>query len=148
MATARTVTGTVDGDRLDLGSCFQGRFAKVNKVVSNDGRQVLLFGTFFPSLSSGIWVDIDQPSRRVKFVNDGSGCEFVNGAATGRLATITLQSADLSNGVYDDVLGFQLGDQTWSAGDFAGISGLRLTGAPGTLQLQRVRDTDPATTCP
>lgn len=135
------VAGTVDGDRMDLGTCFKGRFANVNRVVSDDGTKVLLFGAFSPTLSSGVWVDIRQRTRRIKFSSNTAGCEFNGSAPTGNAVSLVQVDADLAAGVYNSVQQFTVGGQTWSSGQYVGVSGLRLTGTPGTLELQRERDT-------
>lgn len=146
-ASCAGATGTVDGDRIDLGSCFKGRFTNVNRVVSDDGSKVLLFGSFSPTLSSGVWVDIRQRTRRIKFASNTAGCEFNGSTPTGNAVSLVQVDADLPNGIYNSVQQFTIGTQTWATGQYVGVSGLRLTGTPGTLELQRERDTA-GLTCP
>ncbi len=156
------LVGWVRRDRIDLGSCFQGRFAdgSVNKVVSDNGATVLYFGTFNPSLATGVWTDIDDPARRIRFRDDSTqdptdanrlvqtGCELRDGALTGSQVSLVRQAADLSQGIYDDVVSLTVGTSAWTAGRYVGISGIEVSGAPGTLKLQRERDPGGLPACP
>jgi hypothetical protein len=138
------VTGTMAGNRLDLGPCFRGRYTNANRLVSDDGKTVLLYRDFEPKLDRGIWVDIRKPSRRFKFKDDKNGCELKDGVLTG--ATVSLDQVD-QDGIYNSVTNFTVGAEVWATGAYVGASGLRLTGAPGKLELERRRD-EPATACP
>lgn len=138
--------GTVDGLRMDLGACFKGTFTSVNRIVSDDGNTVLLFGAFNPSLANGIWVDIHDESHRIKFKSDSAGCEYRGGTLTANAVTLVQVAADLPNGVFNAVRQFTIGTTVWPTGEYVGVSGLRLTNSLGTLELERRRD-DPATPC-
>jgi hypothetical protein len=146
-ADCTNTKGRVNGDRLELGTCFQGRFENVNRVVSDDGKVVLRFDNFNPNLSTGIWVDIQNTSRRIKFTSDTTGCELNGSTPTGNQVTLVQVDSDSSTGVYNSVQTFTLGNKVWATGEYVGASGLRLTGTPETLELERRRD-DPPTPCP
>ena len=143
------VQGTITGDRLDLGAnCFRGRYTSANRVVSDDGKVVLWFTQFSPSLSTGIWVDISAPTRRVKFTNNNVGCEIVNGVPSGSKVSLTQVFNDPASGRFSSVSQFRIGTQLWTSGEYVGVSGLRLSGGQSTLELERRRDATPATGCP
>jgi hypothetical protein len=146
-ASCAGVRGTITGDRLDLGSCFRGRYENVNRVVSDDGRTVLRFDSFNPNLTIGIWVDIQNTSRRVKFTSNNEGCELRGSTPTGNAVTVEQIDSDPSTGAIDSMRNFRIGSRVWAQGEYVGASGLRLTGGPETLELERRRD-DPATACP
>jgi hypothetical protein len=144
-----TTQATVADNRLVIPNCFSGKFASVNRVVSDDGQKALVIESFDPTLAQGIWVDIDNRSRRVKFVDDTSGCEIKDGKLTGNTVTVVQGLPDSSTGTPARITQFTIGTQTWTAGEYVGVSGLRLTGGPGKLELKRERDTDPpAVSCP
>ncbi|HEY6133282.1 MAG TPA: hypothetical protein VIW70_04835 [Rubrivivax sp.] len=146
-ANCAGVTGRITGDRLDLGNCFRGRYENVNRVVSDDGTVVLRFDSFSPNLSIGIWVDIQQTSRRIKFISNSAGCELKSGTPTGNAVTVEQVDSDASTGAIDSMKNFRIGDRVWAQGEYVGASGLRLTGGQDTLELERRRD-DPETACP
>jgi len=146
-ADCTNTKGTVTGDRLDLGSCFRGRYENVNRVVSDDGKVVLRFDQFNPNLSTGIWVDIQNTSRRIKFTSNSAGCELKGSAPTGNQVTVVQVDSNPNTGVYNSVQNFTIGSKVWATGEYVGASGLRLTGTPEMLELERRRD-DPPTPCP
>ena len=141
------VHGTITGDRLDLGAnCFRGRYTSANRVLSDDGKLVLWFDQFSPSLSTGIWVDINTPTRRIKFTSDLAGCEIVDGAPSGNKVSLLQNPNIVASLTTNSVSQFRIGTQVWANGEYVGISGLRLSGGPSTLELERRRDT--TTKCP
>jgi hypothetical protein len=146
-ADCTNTKGAVTGDRLDLGSCFRGRYENVNRVVSDDGKVVLRYDQFNPNLATGIWVDIQNTSRRIKFTSNSAGCELKGSAPTGNQVTVVQVDSNPNTGVYNSVQNFTIGSKVWAMGEYVGASGLRLTGTREMLELERRRD-DPPTPCP
>jgi hypothetical protein len=142
---AASGSGRVDGERLELNSCFSGRYVTVNEAVSDDGSKRLFF-EFTPRLSEGVWVEIQDRRRRFKFgdydANDAAaGCELTSPAKTP--ATAVVSRAQFFNGepFESTVTSFSIDGGGAYSGRFIGVSGLRLTRGSDMLELQRERDT-------
>jgi hypothetical protein len=140
----KPISGTVDGDRLDLGACFQGHFVNPNLVRSDDGERFLWFPNFLPNLPEGVWVDIRDERHVFRFTGDSLGCEILGGVVSKVVVKIARANfADSSaNPVvpFTRVTSFDIersgGTESWS-GDFVGASGMRLSAGGTELQLQR-----------
>jgi hypothetical protein len=146
---ASTTGGRIDGERISLPNCFSGRYVSINESVQDGGARRMFFD-FTPSLTEGVWVEIEDGDRRFKFANDSSGCEFT--AANQPTVTVALIESDVSqvNGPFKSSIGSFLiaGDAggAWS-GDFDGVSGMVLRRGNQELKLER-RNATPTTPCP
>jgi hypothetical protein len=139
------ISGTIEEDVLTLSGCFSGRFENVNEVVDGDGRRLLL--DVKPDLTSGVWLDVDNPTRRYVFESDdgtlATGCEKTVGGTAPARASIT--RSDVLNGVLTSVNWVEIdrggaAAERWSA-EMVGVSGLRLQREGETRSLVR-RDLD------
>lgn len=149
--------GEVDGRRVVLGangSCFSGNYDNINRIVSDDGSRALIVNTF-PNLGPGLWVDVNDASRSLKFTSASAGCEF-NGS-TARRFTVALRPLSATQAapglaVALTPLGIAslavAGGPTYS-GEFIGISALRLsTSNPAaSSDFQRRNLAPPAASC-
>jgi hypothetical protein len=139
------IRGTIEEDVLTLSGCFSGRFENINEVVAGDGRRLLL--DVKPDLTSGVWLDVDNPTRRYVFESDNgtlaTGCEKTLRGTVPARASIT--ASDVLSGVLTSVNWVEIdrGDapaERWSA-QMVGVSGLRLEREGETRSLVR-RDLD------
>lgn len=139
--------GTVsDAVNVSIPGCFTGRFLSVNEMVSNDG-QLHAYFDFFPSMSTGVWVDIQDDSHRLVFTSNAAGCE-VNGT-TKRTLTLAIQNSNFRSYANDTPTPTLVSNTSITrltiqgtpvrefTGEFVGASGLRLTRSGETIELQR-----------
>lgn len=135
------IRGTIDEDELTLEGCFNGRFTNVNEVVDRDGRRLLF--DVKPDLTTGEWVDIDNPTRRYVFESDNGsvaiGCERLGFAITPAAASYS--ESDVLDGVlttvdHVDILRDGVTPERWDA-EMVGVSGLRITRDGKTRSLAR-----------
>lgn len=142
------VPGRIAGRRLELGSCFQGEFKSLNEVLSDDGQTRLFFDNVSPSIDEGVWFNIHDSNQRFKFTSGQTGCERVGSASTPLTVDIQLSDTEATPpsfaGINNLTIQRTTGAEVFS-GQFVGISGMRLTRAGQTLELERRRGTE---TCP
>lgn len=129
--------GRADGERLQLSGCFNGAYVNVNQALSDDG-QVRMFFNFLPQLNQGIWVELQQGTRRFVFTDNSSGCEL---GAPSRPVTVNIVLSNIRDpaGPFETTIGsftIQGSGAAWS-GRFVGVSGMRLTRAGEVLELER-----------
>jgi hypothetical protein len=144
-------SGRVEGRRVTIGSCFSGQYASVNELVSDDGK-LHLFNDFFPDMTTGVWVDVNDSSRRYKFIafanSTATGCEITSSGS--RAATMSVVVSNYGTVAFDpgtplipatriDSLAVQGGDR-WT-GDFVGASGMRLSNGAVSIDLERRNET-------
>ena len=153
LASCRNASGRAEGRRLMIGtngSCFAGNFDSVNRAVSDDGTKALYID-FFPNLSTGLWVDVNDASHSFKFIGVASGCEF-SGSTTRRIATVVLRPATIQQAAVGQAVTFTAtgiaslavtGGNNWT-GEFIGVSAMRLTSGGTTVELQRRNVAAPA----
>jgi len=149
--------GRVDGKRINLPGCFAGEYVTINEAVSDSGDDRMFFD-FVPSLTDGVWVEIQDERRRFAFTNSnddgtnttGTGCEF--SAASLPAVTVVLANSNVDGpaGPFETTItSFTItGDAAgaWS-GRFIGTSGMRLTRGDDVLKLER-RDEVASPACP
>jgi len=136
-------TGRASGKRMTLTNCFTGQYVNVNQAVSDNG-SIRMFFNFTPSLTQGIWVEIQEGKRRFVFPNSpinnaASGCELTSPASTP--VDIVISPADITNpaGPFETTIAsftVQGGGAAWQ-GSFVGVSGMRLTRGSEKLELER-----------
>lgn len=143
-------TGRIEGRRVVLNQCFDGRYESVNEVVASDGSRRMFF-SFTPALAEGVWVDIEREERRFVFGSNAQGCEL---GTPSREVTVSYRFASV-----DDIPApvpfettieeFTIDGDTggaWS-GRFVGVSGMRLLRGNEVLELERRPAPDPAPAC-
>lgn len=152
LQACRNATGRVEDTRVSIANCFSGRYENINRIVSDDGARAL-YHVFDPNLTTGLWVDINDPSRAIKFSSTTQACEYTG--STKRAATVVRRLADVSQAASGQLFTLVTsgittlavsGGATWS-GEFVGISGLRLTSGATGIELQR-RNQSPPSPCP
>lgn len=144
--TTANLTGTVtDAVNVSLPGCFVGRLLSVNEALSSDGR-IRAYFDFFPNMTTGVWVDIQDDGHRFVFTSGSAGCEIAG--STRRALTLTIQASNFRQ--FADGSATTLVSRTsvtaltvagaparTFAGEFVGASGLRLTRSGETIELQR-----------
>lgn len=137
-------SGSVDGTRIALGTCFTGRYRTINEAESDDGATRLFFDVDAAALDlpNGIWVEVEDERRRFKFSSATSGCEI---SAVGAPAvSVTVVPSQITNpaGPFETTIGaFSIAGSTgvWT-GRFVGVSGMRLVRGDNELVLERRAD--------
>ena len=152
LLACRNATGRVEGSKVTIAGCFSGSYENINRIVSDDSTRAL-YHVFDPNLTTGLWVDINDPSRAIKFSSVTQACEYTGG--TKRAATVVRRDASLTQAqagqpftlVTSGIAAMAVsGSSTWT-GEFVGISGLRLTSGNSRVELQR-RNQAPPSPCP
>jgi hypothetical protein len=141
--------GRVDGKRINLPNCFAGEYISVNEVRSDAGDR-LLFETFLPDLTEGVWVEIQQGERRFKFTSNSAGCELTATAKLAVALTVTRATFDLDpppDPFETRISGFRIAGGAAYGGRFLGVSGLQLQRGTEVLELERRVDGATPTTC-
>jgi hypothetical protein len=135
------VGGRVDSRQVTLGACLTGQYVSVNEIRASDGRS--FFNDFFPNLTTGVWVDIQNPDRRFKFTSGSVGCEIT--AAGRRSVTMAVVVSNYGTVAFAPattlipatrVDRLVVGSETWS-GEFIGASGMELRSGTSRLLLER-----------
>lgn len=130
-----TPGGVINGDRISLPGCFNGRYDSINEAVSDTGDRAY-FDSETPELATGVWVEIQTGARRFKF---GPGaaerCELTTPRTP---ATIVVDEASLGDVPprTTTTVSLTVGGQVWT-GSFHGMSGMRLSNGGQVLELQR-----------
>lgn len=143
---AATGTGRATGKRLQLNGCFTGEYVTINQAVSDSG-SVRMFFDFTPVLQDGIWVEVQQGTRRFGFNNDTDGCELTTPTTTPVQIAISRSQVQNPAGPFETTIAsftIQGGGGAWQ-GRFVGISGMRLTRGNEVLELERRAGVE---TCP
>jgi hypothetical protein len=152
--------GRIEGQRVELEDCLVGEYLSVNEVQSSTGQR-FLFETFFPDLTTGTWVEIEDERRRFKFVDVTpdpidpntsliEGCELTTPTVTPvtlRVVRATFDQDPPPVPFETRIDEFVIGAGSPWTGRFIGISGLDFRRDGQRLKLERRRDTDPPTTC-
>jgi hypothetical protein len=145
--------GRAEGKRMTLNGCFTGAYVNINQTVSDSGAVRMFFDVDENDLQmpQGVWVELQQGSRRFVFRNDGqelvvdnvryvnsTGCELgtpnVPLSLGLRMSNIRNPSGPFETTVSSFVI--QGAGGAWQ-GQFVGVSGLRLTRAGEVLELER-----------
>lgn len=137
-------------------SCLTGTFVDdITLVIATGGA-----GTRFrnqlalqPLFEQGVWADIDQSTRKLRFrsdlaasggVNTQTGCEFTDGVPTGAV-TVRYRNGNAATGTLMSIDSIAIvraaGTETWTNGGMFGASGIKITGPDGaTISLQRLNE--------
>lgn len=135
--------GRANGPSLALTGCFSDQYLTINQAVTDDGGTRMFFD-FTPSLTQGVWTEIQPGQRRFAFRSKSSGRELSSPAI--REVTVALSESDVENpgGPYETTIAsFAIaGDGAAWQGRFVGVSGMRLTRGNEVLELQRRQGSD------
>jgi hypothetical protein len=145
-------TGQARSERLELTGCFSGRYVNINQAVSDSGAVRMFFDVDENDLQvwQGVWVELQQGTRRFVFRNDGqetlvngvrivsnTGCEI---GSPNTPLNIGLSMSDIRNatGPFETTISsLSIGGGAPYSGKFVGVSGMRLTRGTEVLELQR-----------
>lgn len=138
------VGGRVEGRNVRLGSCLTGSYVNPNEIRSDDGKTVL-FHDFFPNLSEGVWVDVNDAGQRFKFTSTLAGCEIT--AAGKKPLQVVVTPSNYAALVFGDpntplqprtvITSLTVtGGASWT-GDFIGASSMRLQSGGRSIELER-----------
>lgn len=152
LANCNNVAGRVDGRSVLLGNCITGQYVNPNEIRSDDGKTVL-YHDFFPNLTDGVWVDVNDAEQRFKFTSSVAGCEITT-TGTKPLQMLVTPS-NYSTLVFGDpntplkartvVTSLAVtGGATWT-GEFIGASSMRLVSGGRSIEVER---RDLGDTCP
>jgi hypothetical protein len=145
-------TGQARSERLELTGCFSGRYVNINQAVSDNGAVRMFFDVDENDLQvwQGVWVELQQGTRRFVFRNDGqetlvngvrvvsnTGCEIGSPNTPLNIGLSMSDIRDAAGPFETTIASLSIGGGAPYSGKFVGVSGMRLTRGTEVLELQR-----------